>query len=226
MRLRSVLPWLALAASISAAALLLGQTAPEGLNLVATTANVANAPEPVRFEITRWSSDQERDRLLAAYQLRSNNTKGGDKGDKGGKGKAGGRGPAPETNDPITPDVSLAKALEGAPTVGYIWSSEISGYAIRYAGRVTSADGSQRVILITQRRLGAVNQRWNPATGTPNKLEFSVIELRLNSINMGEGKASLTGTIGVDATAKIVAPSNYESLPVTFKDVKPAPKRP
>lgn len=223
MRLRSALPWLTLAASISAAALLLGQTAPEGLNLVATTANAANAPEPVRFEITRWSSDQERERLLAAFQLRNNTAKGGD---KGGKGKAGGRGPAPETNDPITPEVSLAKALEGAPTVGYLWSSEISGYAIRYAGRIASADGSQRVILITQRRLGAVNQRWNPTTGAPNKLEFSVIELRLNSINMGEGKASLTGTIAADAAAKIVAPANYESLPVTFKDVKPAPKRP
>jgi hypothetical protein len=104
--------------------------------------------------------------------------------------------------------------------VGYLWSSELAGYALRYAGRVAANDGSQRIILITQRRLGAMNQKWNLATGTPNKAEFSVIELRLNAKGEGEGKASLTGKLTADAAAKIVALENYESLPVVFTAIK------
>lgn len=209
------------------AAALCAQPPSGPMQFTATTANVAAAPETVRFEILRWSSDSERDRLLAAWQLRTDS--GADKGGgKGGgkaaaKGKANGRGASPAEAAPaVTPEASLAKALESAPTVGYVWSSETSGYAVRYAGRFPNADGSQRVILVTQRRLGAMNQRWNPSSGTPNKYEFSVIELRLNAKGEGEGKASLTGAVTADAAAKAVALDAYASQPVVFRDVKPA----
>jgi hypothetical protein len=140
------------------------------------------------------------------------------------KGKGAGKGPAsPGANGGATqsPESSLTRALQEAATVGYLWSSEMAGYGLRYAGKVDNADGSQRVILITQRKLGAVNQLWRPTVDGPaNPYEFSVIELRLNAKGEGEGKASLTGKISPDATAKIVTVENYNALPVVFRDVR------
>ena len=73
-----------------------------------------------------------------------------------GKGPAGPGGGAAATQ---SPEAALTHALQEATTVGYLWSSEMAGYALRYAGKIENPDGSQRIILITQRKLGAVNQR-------------------------------------------------------------------
>src|SRR5689334_22260932 len=40
------------------------------------------------------------------------------------------------------------------PTVGYLWTSASAGYSIRYAYKSTAADGSQRIVLLTDRKLG------------------------------------------------------------------------
>jgi len=219
---------IALSILVGAVAALFAQSASAPLYLSATLANVAGAPDAVRVEILRWSSDQERDALLNAWSLKP--APGAAKGRGAAKaGKAGAKG-APQGEPPpaavLVPEVELAKALQEAATVGYLWTSELSGYALRYAGQVSAADGSQRVVLITQRRLGAMNQRWVPSTGVANNLEFSVIELRLNAKGRGEGKVSLIGKLKADTTAKIVVPESYESLPVVFRDVKPAAKQP
>ena len=62
-------------ASILAAALLLAETPSINpttpLQLTATTANVSGAPDSVRIEILRWSTDDERERLMAAWDLKS-----------------------------------------------------------------------------------------------------------------------------------------------------------
>jgi hypothetical protein len=204
------------------------------LRLTAKTANVAGAPDDVRIEILRWSTDPERESLLSAWNLTPDPSAGrgagkgagkgggkaaGKQGGKGGGNKGGGKGGnAPE---PETPESSLAQALEEAPTVGYLWSSESTGYALRFAGKSTQPDGSQRVILITQRRLGAASPLWNPTVAGPsNTYEFSVVELRLNANGQGEGKASLTGQVVPDASAKIVSVGNYDALPVVFRDVR------
>jgi hypothetical protein len=112
-------------------------------------------------------------------------------------------------------------ALAGAPTVGYLWSAaEVSGYAVRYAAQVAAPDGSERIILITDRRLGAWNDLWKPAgPGAPTKYDFSLVELRLKSKGAGEGKTSLTGSIAVDTPAKTFTLDNYAGLPVMLKNV-------
>ena len=47
-----------------------------------------------------------------------------------------------------------------------------------------------------------------------------MIELRLNAKGDGEGKTSLTGKVAPDSAAKILAPENYDALPVVLKSVK------
>ncbi len=220
------------------------------LNLVAIIANVAGAPDNIRIDLLRWSTDAERDKLMAAWNISTPADRGGGRGAAGGRGAGrggrGGRGAAPDpaadtTPDPdadphvgfadryrveeavpVTPEASLAAALKQTPSLGYLWSSEVAGYAIRYAAKVSGADGNDRIILITDRRLGKTNSRWKP-TGAerPNAYDFSVIELHLNGKSVGEGKISLLGKIAPDSAAKIVAPENYGALPVMLTNVKP-----
>jgi len=215
--------------SILAAALLHAETPSANpnalLQLTATTANVTGAPDAIRIKILRWSTDEERERLMAAWNLKLSAAAPGEgRGAKQGKAAGKGRGPATAAANNTTPDAALARALNETTTVGYLWSSEMAGYALRYAGKVDGTDGSQRILLITQRRLGAVNPRWNPTfEGTANSYEFSVIELRLNAKGDGEGKVSLVGKLAPDVSAKIVTLENYDALPAVFHNVRIRP---
>ena len=115
----------------------------------------------------------------------------------------------------------MTAALGRVPTVGYLWSSETAGYSLHYAGRITQPDGSERIILITDRRLGAWNNLWKPAGGAASTdYEFSVIEVHLNSKGEGEGKASLASKVTADNAAKAIVLENYSALPVVLKGVK------
>jgi hypothetical protein len=119
----------------------------------------------------------------------------------------------------------LARALKEAQTLGYLWSSEAAGYALRYAGKFAQPDGSDRIILITDRRLGEVNGRWRaPSQIASAPYDFSVIELRLNAKGVGEGKVSLGEKVAPDAVAGIVTLANYDALPVVLTGLKRATK--
>jgi hypothetical protein len=236
-----VLRWALLAASLLAAVLVTAETPspenPDGvLSLTARTANLAGSPDDIRIEILRWSTDDERERLMAAWNLQPGAAGGGRGAGKGLAGRAGkggfaGKGApkglaAPAAAPPPVPDEALAKALQETTTVGYLWSSEIAGYALRYAGKISSPNGSERIVLITQRRLGAMNQLWSPRfPGAANNYGFSVIELRLNAKGEGEGKASLAGVVAPDAAAKMVTLQNYDALPVVFTGVRSSPAK-
>ena len=189
------------------------------LSFTAITDNIAGANDTVRIDVLRWSTDAERDQLLSAWTNPSATDAGG-RG-AGGRGGRGGRGGAPAL--PQTPESSLSAALEKAPTVGYLWSSEVAGYSIHYAVRMATQDGGERIVLITDRRLGVSNDLWKPigvAGGAATGYEFSVVELHLNSKGEGEGKASLTGKVTADSVAKTFGLENYGASPVIFKNVK------
>jgi hypothetical protein len=100
-----------------------------------------------------------------------------------------------------------------------LWSSEVAGYSLRYALKLPGQDGGDRIILVTERRLGAWNDLWKPTTAPPD-YAFSVIELHLNAKGEGEGKSSLTGKLTVDSAAKTLALDNYAAAPVILKNVK------
>ena len=140
---------------------------------------------------------------------------------RGTRGTRGGptAGIAP-TAVPDTPEKALAAALESSNGVGYLWTSESTGYSLRYAYRLPQPDGGERIILATDRRLGDRDGSWKPAGGPVSDYGFSIIELRLNSKREGEGKASVTGKVGVDSSANTIALDSYATLPITLKNVK------
>jgi hypothetical protein len=107
------------------------------------------------------------------------------------------------------------------PAAGYFWTSEVGGYVIKYAVRIPDAAGGSRIILVTDKRLGAAKNGWQPVPAAKaNDYEFSLIELRLPAKGEGEGKASLTGTLTVDPGTKSVALEGYDALPVTLRGVQ------
>ena len=218
---------LALGASMLAVGFLLADTPPAAgtgavVNLTATSANVSGAPDPIRIEILRWSTEAERARLMDAWNLKTASPPSAGAGKGAGKaGRGAGKSAAASADrPPVTPESALATALQETATVGYLWSSEITGYALRFASKVANRDGSQRITLITQRRLGAVNQQWSPVSGAAqNHDDFSLIELHLSAKGMGEGKVSLTGKVVPDPAGNLFKIENYDALPVVLGSV-------
>jgi len=100
-------------------------------------------------------------------------------------------------------------------------TSASAGYSIRYAYRIPGADGGQRIILLTDRKLGAWSpEAWKPtAAATPDPNSFSVIELRVNRAGQGEGKTSLTTKVTFESATKSIALENYAAQPVILKGV-------
>ena len=108
----------------------------------------------------------------------------------------GGNDPTAGRGRPQTPDGTLGAAMEKAPTLGYVWSSQSFGDADTLReSRCSQSDGSEHVILVVDRldaqgvtrgRAGLAPQRmmWQHPT-----LRFSVIELRLKLARYDAEKA-------------------------------------
>jgi hypothetical protein len=118
-------------------------------------------------------------------------------------------------------DKELQANLDKGQTLGYVWTSESAGYSVRYAYRDKSADGTERIIVATDRKLGSWNpQIWKPTgTAAGNDYPFSVLELRLTPKG-GEGKSSLLAKVAVDKTANTIALDGYAAAPVVLKNVR------
>lgn len=179
--------------------------------------------ESMRIDVLAWSTDAARSQLVDAWNMippaapargrgvapprGEGPPAGGARGARGARGAAPAAPPARGGERPDTPEKSLDAALQSAESVGYLWTSESTGYSLRYAYRIAQPDGRERIILATDRRLG----EWEG---------FSIIELRLDTKHEGEGKVSTAGKIGIDATANTIAITDYAALPVTLKNVR------
>src|SRR5438093_12520899 len=64
------------------------------MRFTATTANVSGAPDSIRFDILAWSTDADRDQLLAAWNLTAPAGRGAAAAAAAGGGGRGGAGAA------------------------------------------------------------------------------------------------------------------------------------
>jgi hypothetical protein len=124
----------------------------------------------------------------------------------------------------------LTAAIGKAPTIGYVWTSGITGYSIKYAYHAPLPDGGERIVLATDRRLGAYLPAWTPApastagpeaSSTPaaTDYEFTLIEMRMNAKGSGEGKTSLAAKVIVDGDANTLALDDYAGAALNLKNV-------
>src|SRR4029453_11254921 len=201
------------------------------VSLTASSANVSQPGNPVHINILRWSTEEERRLFLAALNppppaapspAASSASSGAG---RGGRGR--GRGAA---TAPLSPIAALTAAIGKAPTIGYVWTSGITGYSIKYAYHAPLPDGGERIILATDRRLGAYLPAWTPVTATSSgseasaaaaatDYEFTLIEMRMNSKGSGEGKTSLAAKVIVDGDAKTLALDDYAGAALNLENV-------
>src|SRR5204863_6322259 len=126
---------------------------------------------------------------------------------RGGRGRGRGRS---EGAVPQSPIAALTAAISRAPTVGYLWTTDVTGYAIKYAYHAAWDGGGERIVLATDRRLGAYSPAWQsaqgadaaatPAAGT-TEYDFTLVEIRLDAKGSGGSKRSLTAQVGADSAA-------------------------
>jgi hypothetical protein len=111
----------------------------------------------------------------------------------------------------------LLDTLQDMPRMGYFRAPGNLGIDIHFARRVPQPEGGERVVLVTDRRIGF----WE-AANQPRSIDypFTVIELRLNRDGEGEGKMSLATKIIADKENNIVTLENYDIQPVMLNNVK------
>jgi len=111
----------------------------------------------------------------------------------------------------------LLDALQDMPRMGYIRTPDSVGWDLHFTRRIPQPEGGERVVLVTDRRIGF----WE-AANQPRSIEypFTVIELRMNRDGEGEGKMSLATKIIADKENNIVTLENYDTQPVLLTNVK------
>ena|SRR5436190_1040364 len=165
----------------------------------AFSAKVANlsigSGQDLKMDVFRWSTDEERVALVAALK------------------------------DKEASDDAVISAIQKGPSLGTIWTSESLGYTIRYAHHDTLPNGSERVVLVTDRRFGSWSgQIWKPLRQADAvDYPFSVIELRLKPNGIGEGKTSLTTKVAADESGKALGLVGYDAAPVVLRSARREP---
>jgi hypothetical protein len=104
--------------------------------------------------------------------------------------------------------VRLSAAIKAAPTLGYIWGDGVTGYSIKYAWHA-----ADRIVLITDRRLGAHAPEWALPQGPAPDAEYTLIEMHLDAKGAGEAKTSLGANVAIDTEANTLALDGYAAAP-------------
>ena len=199
--------WPALVALVAIASFgLPASGAAAALTLRATVHGVKTAGG-LTITLERWSTDAERAPVVAALASPppAPSPAAGPAGGRAGRaGRAGGRGAPP----PASPAVRLSAAIKAAPTLGYIWGDGVTGYSIKYAWHA-----ADRVVLITDRRLGAHAPEWALPQGPAPDAEYTLIEMHLDAKGVGEAKTSLGANVAIDTAANTLALDGYAAAP-------------
>src|SRR4051812_38524304 len=95
MQVAAIKPWHGLGVLLVGAMAMSAQ-APQAVRLTATTQNVSGAGEAIKITIATWSTDAQKDEMVAAWMLTNASAAAADgRGGRGGRGGArGGRGGA------------------------------------------------------------------------------------------------------------------------------------
>jgi hypothetical protein len=156
-------PGRVLAAGVIATALLApsaasAQNVKESFTGFAINMNSLPRTATVDFTIQRWSTDAEREQLLAILK---------------------------EEKDPRKANQKLLSALQKMPKVGYIRTSTSLGWDLHYARQSPLEEGGRRIVLGTDRPIGFREARNQPRS---MDYPFTVVEVQLDKNDKGVGK--------------------------------------
>src|SRR5262245_11232502 len=112
---------------------------------------------------------------------------------------------------------ALLRALQKTKRVGFIRLPNTLGYDLHYSRQVPGEDGGRRIIIATDRRIGFWEAREQPRT---IDYPFTLIEMRLNKNDEGEGKLALATKITLSKDKRHIELENYGSEPVRLNEIK------
>ncbi len=148
----------------------------------------------VDIRVERWSTDAEREQLLGIL--------------KEGEGK-----------DRYRTNQTLLKALQKMPKAGFIRTPNTLAWDLRYARQNPMEDGSGRQIVVaTDRPIGFWEARNQPRS---MDYPFTILEMRLNKENKGEGKMLAGTQLYIDPKTKNLVLENYGQQPVRLNEIRP-----
>jgi hypothetical protein len=137
--------------------------------------------------IERWSTDEEREKLRGVLV------------EKGGG------------------DALLSALQHLRPRCGYIRSSRSLGWDIQYCRETPLPDGSRRIVLATDRRIGFLEARNQPRS---TDYQFLLIEMRIKGDGKGEGKLAEAAKVAYDRDNNTIQIENYGQEPVRLTQVE------
>ena len=111
----------------------------------------------------------------------------------------------------------LLDALQDLPPVGHFGAPGNLSWDIHFARRMPLPEGGERVVLVTDRRIGF----WE-AANQPRSINypFTFIEVRLNRDGVGEGKMSIATKVIYDKAENMLTLENFQTSPVQLTNVK------
>ncbi len=115
------------------------------------------------------------------------------------------------------PNDKLLRELQRMPKVGFIRTPQSLAWDLRFARESKLEDGGRQIVLATDRPIGFAEARNRPRT---IDYPFTIIEVRLDKNDRGEGKILAGTRIYVDKNDNIVL-ENYGQQPVRFNEIKP-----
>jgi hypothetical protein len=142
------------------------------------------------FTIERWSTDEELNSLMAIVK---------------------------EEQDVRRMNDALLKTLQGMPQVGRIRESTTLGWDLRFARQAPLDGGGRQILIATDRPI----PHWE-ARNQPRSLDyrFTVLDIRLNKENRGEGKMLTDTRLIVDRRTSNLVLENYDIQPVRLTQIR------
>lgn len=111
----------------------------------------------------------------------------------------------------------LLDALQDMPAVGHFGAPGNLSWDLHFARKMMLPDGGERVVLITDRRIGF----WE-AANQPRSIDypFTYIDIRFNRDGEGEGKMSVATKVMYDKKENMISLENFETSPVRLTNVR------
>jgi hypothetical protein len=109
----------------------------------------------------------------------------------------------------------LVRALQDMPKVGSIRTPQTLAWDLRYAREFKMDEGGRRIVLVTDRPIG-----FREAANSNRSMDypFTVLEIRLNAKDEGEGKIFGGSKIYVEKGELVV--ENWGTQPTRFNNIK------
>lgn len=115
----------------------------------------------------------------------------------------------------------LQKELSSKKAAGYMKLPNTLRYDLRFARQIPGEDGGRRIILATDREMTTREVINQPRTVD---YPFTIIELRVNRENKGDGRFSALTKIAANKKQQVVEIENYGDAPARITEVKPLDK--